>query len=696
MNFMSYVAEVSRGWDEPNARNMGRMTSQPKAKGEMYILNDGINMKAEIAAMERRLEKLEMTNMQPVQAISQTPLQAMPCAICLSYEHLVDECPTIPAEREMFGDCNTYNSNWRDHPNFSWKPQPPQYQQPAQAPQQPPNLEQVMVNLCKVMGDFVGKQEATNARVDQRIDRVESTLNKRMDEMQNDLSQKLDILHDSISRLANLNTVQEKENSPSQPYQNSKGIHEVEAPEGESSMVKEVEEVITLRSGKEVDLPTCKLEHKVESETEKEKREEIKGKKKGKSTEKDDYIDEEPQRIVIKEELMKKHMPPPFLQAIGIAKKLKKKNRSKIGVKRRKNRGKTRVCEISQPLRNRHFAAKPVRSLRPLSAKIFAAAKITFGTRVPLRSTGTPISQLRNGCEAPKHEKSHFRRESSIWKRIWQLRNQLLAHECHFAAQEHPFGSCETHCEVVKPDFAPKVPFHREFRGCETNLWHTSATSQHSDPHFAAAKWLRNGCEIPKCEKSQFHSRTPFRQLFDTFRSLTEVQIMRAISRLKAWEPFAKFVQSMQGKNNGEEEKQSEEDKGKLAVVFFCTFGVLPEVHFLHSIYHFKAQEVKNPMLQTVRDSELKRRSYSHCKSITLKCCEISLLLREFRSLFVQCYGIPPEATRYMPQAGTLRTSRWKPISQPCEFNLLLRKYFAALLGVCEISQTPFSPAKCP
>ncbi|RVX10195.1 hypothetical protein CK203_016167 [Vitis vinifera] len=326
MNFISYVAEVSRGWDKPNARDMGRMMSQPKAKGEMYILNDGMNMKAEIAAMERRLEELEMTNMQPVQAISQTPLQSMPCAICLSYEHLVEECPTIPAKREMLGDCNTYNSNWRDHPNFSWKPQPPQYQQPAQAPQQASNLEQAMVNLCKVVGDFVGKQEATNARVDQRMDRVdqridrmESTLNKRMDEMQNDLSQKLDILQDSISRLSNLNTMQEKENSPSQPYQNSKGIHVVEAQEEESSMEKEVKEVITLRSGKEVDLPTCKLEHKVENETEKEKREEIKGKKKGKSIEKDDYdfdIAEEPLRIVIKEELMKKHMPPPFLQAL--------------------------------------------------------------------------------------------------------------------------------------------------------------------------------------------------------------------------------------------------------------------------------------------------------------------------------------------------------------------------------------------
>ncbi|RVW76700.1 hypothetical protein CK203_047533 [Vitis vinifera] len=100
MNFMSYVAEVSRG-------------------GQRLQLWKGDWI------------ELEMNQMQEVQAISQTPLQAMPCAICLSYEHLVDECPTIPAEREMFGDCNTYQFQLEDHPNFSWKPQPPQYQQPA-------------------------------------------------------------------------------------------------------------------------------------------------------------------------------------------------------------------------------------------------------------------------------------------------------------------------------------------------------------------------------------------------------------------------------------------------------------------------------------------------------------------------------------------------------------------------------------
>ncbi|RVW68512.1 hypothetical protein CK203_066230 [Vitis vinifera] len=203
----------------------------------MYILNDDIDMKAKIAAMARRLEELEMKKMHEVQAISQTPLQPMPCSICRSFEHLVDECPTIPT--------------------------PPQYKQPAQAPQQASSLEQIIVNLSK----------------------------------------KIDNLQDSISRFANLNTMQEKENSPSQPHQNQKGIHEMEAKE----------------SDREVDLPTSKLQHMVENETEKEKREKIKGKKKGKSIERDDYdvnIDEEPQRIVIKEELMKKHMPPLLPQAL--------------------------------------------------------------------------------------------------------------------------------------------------------------------------------------------------------------------------------------------------------------------------------------------------------------------------------------------------------------------------------------------
>ena len=85
-----------------------------------------------------------------------------------------------------------------------------------------------MVNLSKVVGNFVGAQKSINAHLSQRIDSVESSLNKKMDEVQNDLSQKIDNLQDSISRFANLNIMHEKENSPSQPHQNQKGIHEMD------------------------------------------------------------------------------------------------------------------------------------------------------------------------------------------------------------------------------------------------------------------------------------------------------------------------------------------------------------------------------------------------------------------------------------------------------------------------------------
>ena len=139
--------------------------------------------------------------------------------------------------------------------------------------------------------------------------------------MQNDLSQKIDNLQYSISRLTNLNTVQEKGRFPSQPHQNPKAVHEVEAvhemeaEEGESLQMREVKSMITLRSGKEVYLPTTTPEQETEREAEEEKKEEFQGKKPGNSTKKKDHdstMNEELERTISKEDMMKNHMSPPF------------------------------------------------------------------------------------------------------------------------------------------------------------------------------------------------------------------------------------------------------------------------------------------------------------------------------------------------------------------------------------------------
>ena len=57
MDFLSYVAEVSRGWDEPHRGEVGKMKSQLSvfnAKAGMYTLNEDDDMKAKFVAMTRR------------------------------------------------------------------------------------------------------------------------------------------------------------------------------------------------------------------------------------------------------------------------------------------------------------------------------------------------------------------------------------------------------------------------------------------------------------------------------------------------------------------------------------------------------------------------------------------------------------------------------------------------------------------
>ena len=113
---------------------------------------------------------------------------------------------------------NTYNPNWRNHPNLSWKPKPPantptgsQQQQPL--PSSP--VEQAIVNLSKVVGHFVEEQKTVNAQTTQKIETLEGTLNKKIDDLQY-----------SVFRLTNQQQMQEKGKFPSQTLPNPRGLHE--------------------------------------------------------------------------------------------------------------------------------------------------------------------------------------------------------------------------------------------------------------------------------------------------------------------------------------------------------------------------------------------------------------------------------------------------------------------------------------
>ena len=141
MDFLSYVAETSKAWDEPNPREAKRMRLASSSRGCIYSLLEDMELKAKLSTLARRVEELEGKRLHEVQEVTEVPLQAKLCFICQSIEHVGEQCPTIPTVREMFSDQanfvgqrkpppnapynNTYSPNRRNHPNLSWKQDPP-------------------------------------------------------------------------------------------------------------------------------------------------------------------------------------------------------------------------------------------------------------------------------------------------------------------------------------------------------------------------------------------------------------------------------------------------------------------------------------------------------------------------------------------------------------------------------------------
>ena len=182
MDFLNYVVKTSKSWDEPNPREVERMRTATSSRGGMYSLMEDMEMKAKLSTLARRLEELEMRNQHEARAVAETPVPNQSCFIFQSTEHQGEHCPTVPSVRNMIAKqanavgqykppanapySNTYNPNWRNHPNLSWKPKPPSYipsaaqrqygssSQTQPSPSSSP-IEQAIMNLSKVVGNFV-------------------------------------------------------------------------------------------------------------------------------------------------------------------------------------------------------------------------------------------------------------------------------------------------------------------------------------------------------------------------------------------------------------------------------------------------------------------------------------------------------------------------------------------------------------
>ena len=144
------------------------------------------------------------------------------------------------------------------------------------------------MNLTKVVGNFVEEQKTINAQINQRIEKVESSMDKRIEGLHKSLNQKIDTMQSSISGLNNQPQVLEKERFPSQTLPNPREVHELSFPSEPAPKMDEVQAIITLRSGKEIEQPVSKPVGKIR-----------------------EHEEEESEHIIINEDSMKESIPPP-------------------------------------------------------------------------------------------------------------------------------------------------------------------------------------------------------------------------------------------------------------------------------------------------------------------------------------------------------------------------------------------------
>ena len=104
MDFMNYVAETSKAWDEPNPRGPERVRPVANSKEGMYSLPEDMEMKAKLSTLARRLDELEMRNQHEVRAVAEAPVHIKPCFICQSTDHQGEHCPISPSMTDMMAE----------------------------------------------------------------------------------------------------------------------------------------------------------------------------------------------------------------------------------------------------------------------------------------------------------------------------------------------------------------------------------------------------------------------------------------------------------------------------------------------------------------------------------------------------------------------------------------------------------------
>ena len=128
-DYFNILAENAQSWD--TTKSADPKISQQREKGGIYVLSEEDNISARVASLTRKVEAMELGKGEKTKEVESI------CGIYSSNQHATQDYPTISAFQEVLQEqsnainnyelpfsnpnSNTYNSSWKDSPNFSWR-----------------------------------------------------------------------------------------------------------------------------------------------------------------------------------------------------------------------------------------------------------------------------------------------------------------------------------------------------------------------------------------------------------------------------------------------------------------------------------------------------------------------------------------------------------------------------------------------
>ncbi|KAL6557479.1 hypothetical protein OROMI_017829 [Orobanche minor] len=250
-NALENLSNNSQQWNSLDSRAKSIHTT-PK-RGGIYEVRQDVEIKSTIDDLVRKVDAL-------VSMQSSSNSKNESCISCAESFHSSQSCPPGPQNQEIFNEevnalhlygkssdspfAPTYNPNWRNHPNFSWKQNMP-----------PMNQGGHQMNISNQQNVRPNQYPSNNYQYPTTVPKkpsLEDTLQQFMQSTQQMFqsnSQVISKLETQIGQLATTLAEREKGKFPSQSIPNPKGQYEV------NSSNAEVQSITTLRSGKEIQKP---------------------------------------------------------------------------------------------------------------------------------------------------------------------------------------------------------------------------------------------------------------------------------------------------------------------------------------------------------------------------------------------------------------------------------------------------------